>query len=64
MRTTRKADRFGDPNHANLFGTAALGGIDRGIIDSDDSQVVELHCRSLFHRDRYPGLGANVMPCD
>lgn len=63
MRTAPIADRCGDPNHANLFGTAALGGLDRGIIDSDDSPVVELHCRSQFHRDRYLGHGANVKQC-
>ena len=60
---TGNADGFGDLNHANLCRTAALGGTDRRNIDPDDSQVVELHCRSLFHRDRYLGYGANVTQC-
>ena len=51
----------GDLSHANVLRTAAVGSVDRGNIDSDDSQVAELHCRDLFDRDRHLGSGADVI---
>lgn len=50
----------GDLNHANVRRTAAVGGANRGTIDSDDSEVVELYRRHLFDRHRHFGTGANV----
>ena len=52
---------FGNLSHANLRRTTALGGADRGDIDPDDSEVVELHRRHLSDRHRHFGTGANVM---
>ena len=46
--------------HANVHRTAAIGGVDRGNIDPDDSEVVELHRRDLSDRDRHLGIGASV----
>ena len=46
--------------HANFHRAAALGGIDRGNIDPDDSEVVELHRRHLSNCNRHLGTGANV----
>jgi hypothetical protein len=51
----------GDLGHANVRRTAAIGSADRGNIDSDDSEVAELHCRHLFDRDRHLGLSADVI---
>ena len=51
----------GDLGRANACRTAAVGSADRGNIDSDDSEVAELHCRDLFDRDRHLGSGANVI---
>ena len=53
----------GDLSHASLRRTAAFGGIDSGNIDSDDSEIVELHRCHLSDRDRHPGTRANVMGC-
>jgi len=55
---------FGDLSHANFHRTAAFGGADRGNIDTDDSEVVELHRSDLFDRDQHFGIGADVMPRD
>jgi len=49
--------------HANFYRGPALGGIDRGNLDPNDSEVVELHRSSLFYRDRYLGVGTNVIRC-
>jgi hypothetical protein len=53
-------NRFLEIRHANFYRGPALGGIDRGNLDPDDSEVVELHRSSLFYRDRYLGVGANM----
>lgn len=51
---------FGDLSHANIHRAAALGGVNCGNFDLDDSEVVELHRRDLLNRDRDLGTGANV----
>ena len=43
-------------NHASLYRSAAVGGVDRGNIDSHGSAVVELHRRHL--PDRHGSLNA------
>ncbi len=50
-------------HYANIYRTSALGCTHRRSVDFDDSEAVELHRRSLFHPDRYIGLGANVIKC-
>lgn len=52
---------LGNLSHANLRRIATIGGADRGNIDFDDSEVVELHRRDLSDRDRHLGTGANMM---
>jgi len=51
---------FLEIRNANFYRGPALGGIDRGNLDPDDSEVVELHRRHLFDRDRHLGIGANM----
>ena len=54
---------FGDLSHANFHRTAAIGGADRGNIDPNDSEVVELHRSHLFDPDQHLGIGASVRLC-
>jgi len=54
---------FGDLNHANIHRTAAIGGADRGNLDPNDSEVVELHRSHLFDRNQHLGIGPNVIMC-
>lgn len=49
--------------HANVYRTAARGGVDRRNIDPDDSEIVKLHRRDLSDRDRHLRTGANVKRC-
>ena len=37
-------------NHANVYRSAAAGGVDRGNIDSNDPEIVELHRCHLSDR--------------
>lgn len=48
-------------SYANLDRITALGRADRRNVDPIDSEVVELHRSSLFDRERYVGVGANVI---
>ena len=46
----------GGQKNASLHRSPAVGGVDRGNIDSHGSAVVKLHCRHLL--DRYGSLVA------
>lgn len=49
-----------ETKNANVHRTAAIGGANRGNIDLNDPQVVELYRRDLSDRDRHSGVGASV----